>query len=739
MLHAVRYFVLLLSLLVLPTTAAAQAVVGSVRDMDGRPLAEAHVLVVPIERRAVTDAEGRFRLPPLPAGEYRLDVSLIGFAPVSRVLRVSGGGGSIEPLEIRMTPTPLTLSGIEVTASGTGRAPAAVTQATSQLSGKALERELSGTVAQTLRYQPGISVRFNGPAAAMPVMRGLTGDRVLVLQDGQRTADLAGSATDHGVTIDPLAAQRVEVVRGPATLLYGNNALGGVVNVISGDVSGGMPTAPQAAFAIRSESAYPGIALNGRVSAPLGEAFAVSARGGFRTAGDMRIGADPLLGRRLRNTEQRSWNGSFAVSHSSETWTSSVAARVYDFTYGLPYPPGADPIDLRGERFELAARTDLVFEAQAFPSLRIDATLQEYAHDEIDAGDVVQQRFELDTRTLNVMLRQGMIGPLHEGAWGASVLLKDYAATGPAALTPAAVSRAFGIFGFQEVGLGIGEAALQLGGRFDRYAIESRSSEKFGAGVERVFDALSGSAGLNVPMSNAFTVSLTAARSFRAPTVEELFSGAPHAGTGAVEYGNAGLQEEHGRSLELLLHLRTSRLSGQASVYASAIDGYIEPVFVGDTIIDDVTLPVFVYGQDEARMRGIEGMLEIAVAGDVVVGLRGDVLHAEHRDGTPLSFMPPARLGLSVRWDNGTLSLGGDAHHEFAQTRTGAADEAPTDAHTIFRADAGARLRLFGRVHSLTLRVDNIGNTLHRESTSRIKDFAPSAGRNIAIGYRVHF
>lgn len=138
-------------------------------------------------------------------------------------------------------------------------------------------------------------------------------------------------------------------------------------------------------------------------------------------------------------------------------------------------------------------------------------------------------------------------------------------------------------------------------------------------------------------------------------------------------------------------------------------------------------------------MRGIEGMLEIAVAGDVVVGLRGDVLHAEHRDGTPLSFMPPARLGLSVRWDNGTLSLGGDAHHEFAQTRTGAADEAPTDAHTIFRADAGARLRLFGRVHSLTLRVDNIGNTLHRESTSRIKDFAPSAGRNIAIGYRVHF
>jgi iron complex outermembrane receptor protein len=164
-----------------------------------------------------------------------------------------GGAGAI-PVDVRMVATPLTLGGIEVTASGTGRAPAAVVQATAQLSGRALERELSGTLAQTLKYQPGIAVRSNGPAAAMPVMRGLTGDRVLVLQDGQRASDLAGSASDHGVTIDPLAAQRVEVVRGPATLLYGNNALGGVVNVISGDVSGGMPLSPQLALAAQTET-----------------------------------------------------------------------------------------------------------------------------------------------------------------------------------------------------------------------------------------------------------------------------------------------------------------------------------------------------------------------------------------------------------------------------------------------------------------------------------------------------
>jgi hypothetical protein len=95
-------------------------------------------------------------------------------------------------------------------------------------------------------------------------------------------------------------------------------------------------------------------------------------------------------------------------------------------------------------------------------------------------------------------------------------------------------------------------------------------------------------------------------------------------------------------------------------------------------------------------------------------------------------------VGVTLRWDNGTLSLGGDAHHELAQTRTGSADESPTDAHTILRIDAGARVRLLGRMHAFSLRVDNIANVLHRESTCRIKDFAPAAGRNIALGYRLH-
>lgn len=715
-------------------SAWAQTLTGTVRDEDGRPLVDAHVVVLPAAKTTTTDRDGRFRVLHLQPGEYRLEVSLIGYTPVTRVVRV--GAGALEPLELRLAPTPLTLSGIEVTASGTGRDPAAVVQATSQLSGRSLERELSGTIAQTLKYQPGIAVRFMGPAAAMPVMRGLTGDRVLVLQDGQRTADLAGSADDHGVTIDPLAAQRVEVVRGPATLLYGNNALGGVVNVISGDVSGGVPLRPQLALAAQTESAYPGAAFFARAAAPVGATWSVNARAGVRTSGDMRIGDDPELGDRLANTDHRSWNGSLALSRSAPRWTSTVAVRLYDFRYGIPVPPGSDPVDLRGGRQEVTGRVDAEPGWAALPSLRLDLTAQDYEHDELDESDVVQQRFVLRTRTANLLVRQVSFGPFRDGAWGASALLKHYAATGPAALTPPADSRAFGVFGFQELGL-IGASALQLGARLDRYMIASRDSEKFGDGIDRTFDALSGSIGISVPLVPGLSASFTASRSFRAPTVEELFSGAPHAGTGAVEYGDPSLRAERGRALEALVHLRTARVNGQFAAFTNRIDGYIEPTFVRDTVIDDVTLPVYVYAQRAATLRGVEGMLELALTRTIALALRGDYLHARQADGTPLSFMPPPRLGATMRWDDGRFSLGADAHHELRQGRIGSAAETETHAHTVLRVDGGARVNLFGRVHSLTLRVDNLLNELHREATSRIKDFAPAPGRNIAFGWRV--
>jgi iron complex outermembrane recepter protein len=724
-----------------PVAAEAQAggrIAGTVHDAAGQPVAGAQVLVDGRLRVGGTGADGAFAVQGMAPGVRRVRVLAMGYAPAERSVTVTAGGAG-EPLRIRLEHTPLALPGIQVTASPTASEAGAVAQATSQLAGRALEREMGGSLAHTLRAQPGVAMRSMGPAATMPVLRGLTGDRVLVLHDGQRTGDLAGSADDHGVTVDPLAAQRVEVVRGPATLLYGNNALGGVVNVISDDIPAHVPGRVEWSAGAHTESAYPGGAGSLKVTAPLAGAWAGTLRIGGRSTGDMRIPTDAVLGSRLRNTDMESWNGALGIGHAGETVEGGAVARAYRFGYGLPVPPGSGAVSLRGRRYELRAGGTVESSWPLVARVRADAAAQDYAHDELndDTGNVLQQ-FALRTRTAGLRVHQRPIGPINEGAWGLSALWKAYSATGPEALTPPADSRGLGVFGFQEVRL-IGGAALQLGGRYDDYRIASGDSEKFGAGRTRAFRAVSGSAGVRVPLAGGWSAAVSAARSFRAPTVEELFSAAAHAGTGAVELGNPALRSERGVSVEGVLRVQTSRVTGQMAAYRNRVSDYVFLAARGDTTLYGVRLPVLEYAQGTAVLRGVEGAVEVAATRSLVVGMMGDWLHAEHADGTPLSYMPPPRLGGTVRWDDGRWSLGADLHHERPQDRVGAAGERPTPAHTTVRLTAGVRVPWAGSLHSITLRAENLTDEMHREATSRIKDFAPGPGRNLSLLYRVVF
>lgn len=726
--------------LILCATAEAWAqngsVAGVVRDESGQVLPGAQVFVRSARREVQTDARGGFSIS-LPAGRHQLQVSLVGYKTDRRDITIEPGATT--SVAIALPISPLSLPGVQVTASIGADDALSVTQATTQLSGKQLERELSSTIAQTLRSQPGISVRFMGPAAAMPVMRGLTGDRILVLQDGLRTADLSGSADDHGVTIDPLTAQRIEVVRGPATLLYGNNALGGVVNVISSTIPGHVPQSAEWVVGLHSESAYPGAAISAKGTFSIASRLSTTFSFGARSSEDMRIPNDPLLGSRLFNSDMRNWSAAGALGYVAENAGAGLAVKAYDFSYGLPVPPGAAAVSLRGRRYELTGRSELRFAAGTLSSLRFDASAQDYEHDELDdESRGVLQSFALKTQTFNVLLRHKRIGGVAEGAIGVSGLFKDYAAVGTYALTPAAVSRGIGVFAFEEVPLA-GRAALQVGARFDHYGIESRTSDKFGPGRDRAFPAFSGSVGLRVPIATVASASLSATRSFRAPTVEELFSNAAHAGTGAVELGNPELSSERGVALEGVLRVQSGRFNGQLALYRNTIDDYVFLQAQGDTVIGNARLPILSYSQARARLQGAEGSLEWAVSQSLVASVMGDYLHAQQENGTPLSFMPPARLGVTVRWDNGRYSVGGDVHHEYRQDRVGAASELPTPAHTILRLHSGVRFRALKRQHSVTLRAENIANELHREATSRIKDFAPGPGRNFAISYRVLF
>lgn len=651
-------------------------------------------------------------------------------------------------------------------------------------------------MATTLAGEPGITQRFNGPGANAPVIRGLTGERILVLQEGQRAGDLASTSSDHGLTVDPLTASRIEVVRGPASLLYGTQALGGVVNVISNDIPTQVPTHVQGAFAAQGESVSPGGAGSFGVTAPLRARLALTARGTVRSAGDVRVGGGRGA---FFNTFQRRQSGVAGLGFTGERVTGGVVYRGNRFDYGLPAPAGDEEAGahIRGNRHEVAGRGDVALGAGAFRVLRVEGSAQRYAHDEVENTGEVGTRFTLNTQTLNATART-QVGRV-TGALGAQGLFRQYASAGEEALTPAADYTNYGVFLFQELPLGTeadgaesggtdtgGAGApngrhahvptLQFGARYDRFDVGSRASDdpKFGPARRTTFDAFSGSLGASVPVGRLATLSGSVARAFRGPTVEELYSNAFHAAVGTYDVGNPNLEAETNTGVDGVFRVQGARGFGSLSAYYNRIDNFITPVITG--LVDpetgdpadagvDGAVPRNVFGQADAVLRGVEGQVEAEVAPRVVAGLVGDLVRGTFAGGTAASggnvpFLPPARLGGSVRYESGRYSLSGEVRHAFAQNRTSQAacgraggdvpDAEPgtagvpcvdlaTGAYTLVNLSAGLSFAARGQLHSVLLRADNVGDVRYFDAASRIKNLVANPGRNVSLVYRLFF
>jgi len=728
--------------------AASPPVVGVVKDAAGQPIGNVQVIVAQLNRVATTNDGGEFRFVGLPAGGYHLTAMRIGFAATHADIVVPETGADVK-VTIVMRESAMQLTTVQVTATPTGADPRDVPQAVTALSGQALSRDLGATLPQTLSQEPGISVRFNGPAATAPVIRGLQGERILVLQDGDRAADLSSAAPDHGVSIDPLTAERIEVVRGPASLLYGNQALGGVVNVISNDIPTSIPTHVDGYVATQAESVNPGGGVAAGATIPLGQGFAVVARAGWRHTDDLREGG----GATLTNSFYKNYYGVGGFGFGTNRATGGIVYRGYKFDYGLP-SGGDERAKIDGHRHELVGRTDLTTGISAVNSLRLSATAQWYTHAEIDQlTGGTNTSFDLKTQTVDLLARTHL-GPV-TGALGASGLFKQYAALGEEALTPAANSNGLGAFLFQELALGATDAdpdarvpKLQIGGRLDSYRIDIQQGDpKFDPFVgKRNFDQFSGSVGVNVPMKRWLTGAVSVARAFRAPSVEELSSNAFHEAAGTYDFGNPNLKAEVNQGVEGILRLESGRVTGQFSAYYNGIANYITPNIVKDTIVDGETVPLNRISQADAVLRGVEGRLEGEVLRHVVLGTMGDLVRGEFKDSkVPLPFMPAARLGALGRWDDGKRSAGVEYRHAFAQDRVPPAvseeDPAgvPTTSYDLVNLSVGYNLAVGGQVSSITLRIDNLLDEKYVDATSRIKTFAFNPGRNFALVYRIQF
>lgn len=729
---------------------------GVVTDPAGAPLANARVTLTPSGRGATTSVSGAFLFRGVPAGSYHVDVSLLGYAPGHAEVTVPEEGEDII-VRFELAATPLSLEGVIVTGTPGGADPLTVAQSATQISGRAFDREAGATVAAMLDQEPGIASRYSGPAASTPVIRGLTGERVVMLENGQRTGDLSGTAPDHALSVDPLSASRIEVVRGPASLLYGSGAIGGVVNVIGMEIPTNVPSRVEGYVAAQGVSVTPGGAASAQALIPLSDVIALTGRGGFRRMGDVRMGGGDVL----ENTSLDNLNGSLGLGYVRGPITAGGALSLHRFGYGVPFGHSHEEeeeggegegheehvgVDLEGHRYELDLRGSWNPPGTTIRDVNIAAGSQWYEHDEIEADGTIGTTFRLRTQTID--LRTDTDFDRARGTIGVSGLIKQYEPTGDEALTPFARSTNLGIFVYQETPLVPGEHEsehvphLQLGGRLDQYRITTEASEGFGPARDRTFRAFSGSVGVNFPLPQGISLGASVSRAFRAPSVEELFSNALHAASGSFDVGNPDLNPEVNLGLEGILRAHTRTVTALASAYYNHIDDYIAPEIAGDTTLTDAdgsfVVPLNRFIQEDASLLGVEGKVEVLAGRHFVLGARGDRVRGRFAGGEPLPYMPAARLGGDLRWDNGTFSAGASVLHAFAQGEV-PEHELATDAYTLVDLTLGYTRSAGGLVHSLTLRAENLTDELYREATSRIKELAPNPGRNVSLLYRLLF
>jgi iron complex outermembrane recepter protein len=746
---------------------AADSIVGFIVDeRTGDPVGAAQVRLREIRRDQVVDGSGRFVFRAVPVGEHTLVVTRIGYAPAERRTRVSPGAAA-DGITIVLRPTALQLDGMVVTGTARERSAGDAYQPTTVLSDARLRRALGATVSATLAGEPGLHEQYNGPAASQPVIRGMGGDRVLVLEDGQRTGDLYSTGADHAVAVDPLNATRVEVVRGPAGLLYGSNALGGVINVIRDAVPAAVPERVTGLASAQAESVLRGAALGATLLAPAGP-LALRAEASGRRAGDTRT---PLGV--LPSTGLSAIDAGAAVTWARAWGHVGLAVREYRLDHGVPGSfageqiPGAHPDGVETESRRRSARLEASHRRgiRGIRALDLSAGIVHYTHDEIEGrGDdgeawVGTQFDQLSGEAgLRVHHEHPLGGFRLEGAVGFEYRGRDLRGGGSAPGLRSAVEHAVAAFVYEE--FGAGRMKLQLGGRFDDIRVRPLSTRPIAVGrgsdartiavVPRRFQAWSASAAALVEIVAGHTIGVNVARAFRAPSIGELFSDGPHLADYSYDVGNPALTAETGLGIDVFTRIQRPGVAGEMSAFHNRVDNFIYYEATGDIDPRFGRFPVFEARGSHARFRGAEGRIQLEpVRGIALEGTASYVAATRIATRDPLPDIPPLNGTLTLRYERaaGFLSLGwrgAAAQRRVPHTvvspigDTPIQPQRPTDGYSLWHAGAGLRWSDGSRFHTLTLNLHNVFDAVWRDHLSRTKEIAPQPGRNLQILYRVN-
>jgi iron complex outermembrane receptor protein len=609
------------------------------------------------------------------------------------------------------------------------------------LEGDALVRRRASSLGETLEGLPGMSSTYFGPQASRPVIRGLDADRIRILQNGVGTLDASSLSFDHAVPYDPLVAERVEVVRGPAAVLYGGNAVGGVVNVMDNRI----PDTPIKGATGRAELRYGGAdserSAGGVIEGGDGR-FTLHADGFARRTDELRT---PIG--RLANSNGSADGGSLGGSLHWHSGYVGLAYQGFGSNYGsIPEPDVR--IDMKSERWDVAG---------AAGGFKFKLGRTDYQHKELE-GEEVGTIFSNKGSDGRLEYAHGKLGPLN-GAVGVHFSAFDFSALGDEAFVPSTSTDAKGLFLYEE--LALRDWKLSAGLRNDRTQVDSAGGGRFGPAQGRTFNAVSSAFGVVYSLSKQVALAGNLSFTQRAPTFYELYANGPHVATGVFEVGNAAAEKEKSRSFDLGVRWRRGPNSASVSAFHTNFDNFITLAGSGNTrgadgelnpadadgdgVADgsgEEILPEFLYQSVPAVFRGLEAQGRWRAyerQGTLDVEVKGDYVRAEDRNtGQPLPRIAPMRLGAALDYALGRYSARLDVQYAAEQDRVGP-NETPTDAYTLVNLAFSYRFALHDSALQAFLRINNLFDELARNHTSFIKDIAPLGGRGVLVGVRGSF
>ncbi len=602
----------------------------------------------------------------------------------------------------------------------------------------------SNSVATILAEIPGVASSYFGPNSSRPIVRGLDGDRLKITQNGTSSLDASSASPDHAVSIDPLTIRELQVLRGPAALLYGSSILGGIVNVVDNRIP--VERLPQQ------------LTLNGRMGSVDGlRATSLLAEGSFANFAfhldGFKKSTDDLMTPvgRIADTASKNKGAGFGISSISADSYVGFSYSGINSTYGVAEPDVS--IGLRQRRWELAGSVSRPNDS--FRSIEFNASRSDYTHTEFEAG-LAGTTFKNQGWDSRIDLKLAKTESF-DGSVGLQFGQFDFLVSGDEAFLPDTengTSAAFGSFTQK-----LADPSLRLRYGFRIESAQVKASEWTHEGVypshpadEANFVPLSFSLALVKDLNPQWTSTLSLTTTERAPNYQELYADGPHVGTDAYEVGNRNLQKEKGVGVELELAKVNGPVTGAVSLFYNRFSSFIilerndyGPTTSGSDYslggadelkrYDFVSVPADFYGSEVK----VNFQLQETPTTKLGLELFGDYVRASNRDTSEaLPRISPGRLGSALHGAIAEWKWRMDLSYHLAQNHT-APDETSTAGYTLLGASFSRDLKISDANAQFTLRLTNLLNREARNASSFVKDTLPLPGRGIEAGLKLTF